>query len=80
MAGSPGFPLTAGGPIDGQALAEHWREWQSAPSAASKVTTLADAVRESVRPRDAVYLGGSLARPNAAAFEPPASYTGPGRN
>jgi acyl CoA:acetate/3-ketoacid CoA transferase alpha subunit/acyl CoA:acetate/3-ketoacid CoA transferase beta subunit len=69
MAGSPGFPLTAGGPIDGQALAEHWRAWQSAPAAASKVTTLADAIRESVRPRDAVYLGGSLARPNAAAFE-----------
>src|SRR5580693_7964358 len=69
MAGSPGFPLRAGGPIDGQALAEHWRAWQSAPAAASKVTTLAEAIRESVRPRDAVYLGGSLARPNAAAFE-----------
>jgi acyl CoA:acetate/3-ketoacid CoA transferase alpha subunit/acyl CoA:acetate/3-ketoacid CoA transferase beta subunit len=69
MAGSPGFPLTAGGPIDSEALAEHWRGWLSAPPPSSKVTTLADAVRESVRPRDAVYLGGSLARPNAAAFE-----------
>src|SRR5580692_6484125 len=69
VAGSPGFPLTAGGPIDGLALAEHWREWQSARPAASKVATLAGAVRESVRPQDAVYLGGSLARPNAAAFE-----------
>jgi acyl CoA:acetate/3-ketoacid CoA transferase alpha subunit/acyl CoA:acetate/3-ketoacid CoA transferase beta subunit len=69
MGGSRGFPLTAGGPIDGRALADHWRARQSAPSAASKVVTLADAIRESVRPRDAVYLGGSLARPNAAAFE-----------
>jgi len=69
MAGSPGFPLTAGGPIDGQALARHWRARLAAPAAGSKVTGLADAIRASVRPRDAVYLGGSLARPNAAAFE-----------
>jgi acyl CoA:acetate/3-ketoacid CoA transferase alpha subunit/acyl CoA:acetate/3-ketoacid CoA transferase beta subunit len=69
MGGSRGFPLTAGGPIDGRALADHWRARLSASSAASKVITLADAIRESVRPRDAVYLGGSLARPNAAAFE-----------
>jgi acyl CoA:acetate/3-ketoacid CoA transferase alpha subunit len=69
MAGLPGFPLTAGAPIDGQALAHHWRARLSAPPASSKVTTLAEAVRESVRPQDAVYLGGSLARPNAAAFE-----------
>ena len=69
MAGLPGFPLTAGAPVDGQALARHWRARLSAPPASSKVTTLAEAVRESVRPQDAVYLGGSLARPNAAAFE-----------
>jgi acyl CoA:acetate/3-ketoacid CoA transferase alpha subunit/acyl CoA:acetate/3-ketoacid CoA transferase beta subunit len=69
MAGSREFPLTAGGPIDTQALAEHWRDRLSAVPATSKVTSLAGAIRESVRPRDAVYLGGSLARPNAAAFE-----------
>src|SRR5580704_1106628 len=69
MDGSPGFPLTAGGPIDAQALAGHWQSWQSAPPPDSKVTTLADAIGQSVRPRDAVYLGGSLARPNAAVFE-----------
>ena len=69
MDGSLGFPLTAGGPIDAQALAGHWRAWQSAPPSDPKVTTLADAIGQSVRPRDAVYLGGSLARPNAAAFE-----------
>src|SRR5580693_955837 len=69
MAGLPGFPLTAGAPVDGQALARHWRARLAAPLASSKVTTLAAAVRESVRPQDAVYLGGSLARPNAAAFE-----------
>ena len=28
----------------------------------------ADVIRESVRAEDTVYLGGSLARPNAAAF------------
>jgi acyl CoA:acetate/3-ketoacid CoA transferase alpha subunit/acyl CoA:acetate/3-ketoacid CoA transferase beta subunit len=69
MSGLSGFPLTAGGPIDGQALAEHWQARLSAAPGHSKVKTLPDAVRESVRPRDAVYLGGSLARPNAAAFE-----------
>lgn len=69
MSGSGGFPLTAGGPIDGQALAAHWRERLSAAPAESKVTTLAGALKESVRARDAIYLGGSLARPNAAAFE-----------
>jgi len=69
VSGSGGFPLTAGGPIDGQALAAHWRERLSAAPAESKVTTLAGALKESVRARDAIYLGGSLARPNAAAFE-----------
>jgi acyl CoA:acetate/3-ketoacid CoA transferase alpha subunit/acyl CoA:acetate/3-ketoacid CoA transferase beta subunit len=69
MAGSTRFPLSAGGPIDGEALADYWRVRQSAAPLCSKVTTLAEAIRESVRPRDAVYLGGSLARPNAAAFE-----------
>jgi acyl CoA:acetate/3-ketoacid CoA transferase alpha subunit len=69
MTGSQGFPLTAGGPIGGQLLADHWLERLAAPPAESKVTPLADAIRTTVRPRDAVYLGGSLARPNAAAFE-----------
>jgi acyl CoA:acetate/3-ketoacid CoA transferase alpha subunit len=69
MTTSPGFPLTAGGPINHQLLAEHWKARLSAPPVESKVTGLAEAIRSSVRAEDKVYLGGSLARPNAAAFE-----------
>jgi acyl CoA:acetate/3-ketoacid CoA transferase alpha subunit/acyl CoA:acetate/3-ketoacid CoA transferase beta subunit len=69
MTTGTGFPLTAGGPIDSRQLVDLWDARLAAGPANSKVTSLADAVRASVRPRDAVYLGGSLARPNAAAFE-----------
>jgi acyl CoA:acetate/3-ketoacid CoA transferase alpha subunit len=69
MTASPGFPLTTGGPIDRQLLAEHWKAQLSACPVESKVMRLAEAIRNSVRAQDTVYLGGSLARPNAAAFE-----------
>jgi acyl CoA:acetate/3-ketoacid CoA transferase alpha subunit/acyl CoA:acetate/3-ketoacid CoA transferase beta subunit len=64
-----GFPLTAGGPIDPVLLAEHWNAQLSAPPTESKVMGLAEAIRTSVRAQDTVYLGGSMARPNGAAFE-----------
>ena len=69
MSHGGGFPLLAGGPVDGVALSDYWHRRLTAPSARSKVTPLAEAVSESVRPGDAVYFGGSLARPNAATFE-----------
>jgi acyl CoA:acetate/3-ketoacid CoA transferase alpha subunit len=62
------FPLLAGGPIDRDRLAQHWRDRYAAQPGPSKVRALADAV-SLVAPGDAVYLGGSLARPNAATFE-----------
>jgi acyl CoA:acetate/3-ketoacid CoA transferase alpha subunit/acyl CoA:acetate/3-ketoacid CoA transferase beta subunit len=69
MTTSPGFPLVAGGPIDYGLLAEHWQARLAAPPVKPKVKGLAQAIRESVRAEDTVYLGGSLARPNAAGFE-----------
>jgi acyl CoA:acetate/3-ketoacid CoA transferase alpha subunit len=69
MTASPGFPLTAGCPIDHQLLAAHWSARLSACPVESKVMGLGEAIRSSVRAQDTVYLGGSLARPNAAAFE-----------
>jgi acyl CoA:acetate/3-ketoacid CoA transferase alpha subunit/acyl CoA:acetate/3-ketoacid CoA transferase beta subunit len=63
------FPLIAGAPVDRDVLAEHWRGRLEHPNGAPKVAGLSDVVREHIRPGDAVYLGGSLARPNAAAFE-----------
>jgi acyl CoA:acetate/3-ketoacid CoA transferase alpha subunit/acyl CoA:acetate/3-ketoacid CoA transferase beta subunit len=63
------FPLSAGGPIDRMALVDHWHNRLTATAGTSKVICLPDAIRDAVRPHDAVYLGGSLARPNAAAFE-----------
>ena len=69
MSTPSGFPLTAGGPIDARLLVDHWDRRLSATSGASKQTSLPAAIRAAVRPGDAVYLGGSLARPNAAAFE-----------
>jgi acyl CoA:acetate/3-ketoacid CoA transferase alpha subunit len=63
------FPLIAGQPVDQQLLVEHWTKLFTAPAATSKVMTLPEAIRSTVRAADAVYLGGSLARPNAAAFE-----------
>jgi acyl CoA:acetate/3-ketoacid CoA transferase alpha subunit/acyl CoA:acetate/3-ketoacid CoA transferase beta subunit len=62
------FPLRAGEVIDRAALVSHWAERLAAPSGSSKQTSLQEAMA-TVRPADAVYLGGSLARPNAAAFE-----------
>jgi acyl CoA:acetate/3-ketoacid CoA transferase alpha subunit/acyl CoA:acetate/3-ketoacid CoA transferase beta subunit len=69
MTSQDGFPLTAGRPVSRQQLAGHWAQRLSGPASQSKVRTLAQAIRSAVRPGDAVYLGGSLARPNAAAFE-----------
>jgi acyl CoA:acetate/3-ketoacid CoA transferase alpha subunit/acyl CoA:acetate/3-ketoacid CoA transferase beta subunit len=69
MTVSRNFPLVAGGPIDQQQLAEHWTKRLTAAPVESKVMGLAQAIRTSVRAHDKVYLGGSLARPNAAAFE-----------
>jgi acyl CoA:acetate/3-ketoacid CoA transferase alpha subunit/acyl CoA:acetate/3-ketoacid CoA transferase beta subunit len=66
---SAGFPLTAGGPIDLKVLAEHWEARLSAAPVESKIMGLADAISQSMRAEDTVYLGGSLARPNAAMFE-----------
>jgi acyl CoA:acetate/3-ketoacid CoA transferase alpha subunit len=63
------FPLSAGGPIDRARLAEYWAAQLSAAPGRSKVAPLADAIASHVRTGDALYLGGSLARPNAAAFE-----------
>lgn len=62
------FPLAVGGPVDRVALARHWARRLAVTPAESKLVELADAVQV-VRPGDAVYLGGSLARPNAATFE-----------
>jgi acyl CoA:acetate/3-ketoacid CoA transferase alpha subunit len=69
MASVDSFPLTAGGPVSRRLLAGHWAQRLSATANDSKVTTLAHAIRSAVQPGDAVYLGGSLARPNAAMFE-----------
>jgi acyl CoA:acetate/3-ketoacid CoA transferase alpha subunit/acyl CoA:acetate/3-ketoacid CoA transferase beta subunit len=69
MAGSRDFPLVAGGPIDRAALDQHWRQRLSSPAAVQKVIPLAEAISDSIQPGDAVYLGGSLARPNGATFE-----------
>jgi acyl CoA:acetate/3-ketoacid CoA transferase alpha subunit len=63
------FPLSAGGPIDGARLATYWAAQLSATPVRTKVMSLADAMASHVRAGDALYLGGSLARPNAAAFE-----------
>jgi acyl CoA:acetate/3-ketoacid CoA transferase alpha subunit len=68
MATEHGFPLTAGGPIDPKLLAGWWHRQASAERGPSKAADLARAV-SIVRPGDAVYLGGSLARPNGATFE-----------
>ncbi|HSY15224.1 MAG TPA: CoA-transferase, partial [Jatrophihabitantaceae bacterium] len=46
-----------------------WRGRLSEPAPGAKVVSLAEAIRTSVQAQDMVYLGGSLARPNAAAFE-----------
>jgi acyl CoA:acetate/3-ketoacid CoA transferase alpha subunit/acyl CoA:acetate/3-ketoacid CoA transferase beta subunit len=69
MTTGTGFPLKVGGPIDRRLLADHWDARLAAIPARSKVTSLAAAVSGSVRPNDTIYLGGSLARPNASAFE-----------
>jgi acyl CoA:acetate/3-ketoacid CoA transferase alpha subunit len=65
------FPLLAGEqgePINRATLVAHWHQRLAAEPTVSKVRAVADAVG-AVRPGDTVYLGGSLARPNAAAFE-----------
>ena len=63
------FPLSTSGPIDEAVLAAHWQRLRSIEPGRGKVASLADAVRAHVRPSATVYLGGSLARPNAAMFE-----------
>jgi acyl CoA:acetate/3-ketoacid CoA transferase alpha subunit/acyl CoA:acetate/3-ketoacid CoA transferase beta subunit len=64
-----GFPFAVGARIDEDALGEHWSDQLNADAIESKITTLANAIHTTVQPRDSIYLGGSLARPNAAAFE-----------
>ncbi|MGI5518946.1 CoA-transferase [Streptomyces sp. CA-106131] len=69
MTARPSFPLTADGPVLRGPLVYEWDARLEAVPEQSKVEGLAQAVRSAVQPGDAVYLGGSLARPNAATFE-----------
>ena len=69
MSVAGGFPFAVGARIDEDALGEHWSDQLNADAIESKITTLANAIHTTVQPRDSIYLGGSLARPNAAAFE-----------
>ena len=54
--------------MDRAGLAAHWAHSLAVTPAESKLISLREAVNV-VRPGDAIYLGGSLARPNAATFE-----------
>lgn len=63
------FPLAAGGDIDNKRLIEYWSDQLTAEPPESKVTSLPEAIRTGIAPHDTLYFGGSLARPNAAAFE-----------
>ena len=69
MSEAGAFPLTAGGPIDARALIAEWDRRLDWVPAESKLTDLSSAVQRSIRPGDAIYMGGSLARPNGAMFE-----------
>jgi hypothetical protein len=71
MTMSNNFPLTTGTPIDREALVEHWNQRLSAPAVESKVTSVAAAIGECARPRDTVYLGGSLGASGMVTILPP---------
>jgi acyl CoA:acetate/3-ketoacid CoA transferase alpha subunit/acyl CoA:acetate/3-ketoacid CoA transferase beta subunit len=63
------FPLSTERPFDEAILAGYWDRLLAAEPGCSKVSTLREAVRCHVRPGACIYLGGSLARPNAAMYE-----------
>ncbi len=52
-----------------RAIIERWREALCSNPGDSKVRPLGGAIRDLVSPCDTLYLGGSLAKPNAAMFE-----------
>jgi acyl CoA:acetate/3-ketoacid CoA transferase alpha subunit/acyl CoA:acetate/3-ketoacid CoA transferase beta subunit len=72
------FPLSVGEPVDGRRLADFWSDQRSATPTVSKVSSLPAAITSALRPDDVIYMGGSLARPNAAAFELTRQFYGSG--
>jgi len=55
--------------MDKAAIVRRWDDTLNRRATNPKVRPLEAAIRESVEPGDLIYLGGSLAKPNAAMFE-----------